>query len=98
MESLGNGTFQISLTESVVGMATDVEQRQFKFSYVTTHQLRGVGSSFADNATNTFTLVGLGGAAFRLSVGSTELFRVDAEGNLTLNSSHTRGPEGCVPL
>jgi hypothetical protein len=97
IDSLGNGTFQISLTESVVGTATDEEQRQFRFNYVTTHQLRA-GSAFAVNATNTFNLVGPGGSAFRLRVGFTDLFRVDADGNLTLNSLRTRGPDGCEPL
>ena len=37
------------------------------------------------NATSTFTLVGVGGTALRLQVGFTDLFRVDPEGNLTLN-------------
>jgi hypothetical protein len=97
IDSLGNGTFHISKTETVVGTATDEEQRRFTFNYVDTQQQRA-GSSFAFNATNTFTLVGPGGAALRLSVGSTDLFRVDAEGNVKLNSSQTRGPEGCVPL
>jgi hypothetical protein len=96
LTSLGNGTSQISVTESVVGTATDEEQRQFKFSYTDTRQLRA-GSSFALNETNHFTLVGLGGAALRLKVGVTEVFRADGVGNVTLTQFTTRGPQGCEP-
>jgi hypothetical protein len=95
--TLGNGTFQLSATETVHGIATDEEGREFRFNYTNTFQLHD-GSALSVNGTDVFNLVGPAGATLQLHVGFTGIIRVDDEGNVMIDELKMRGPLECDPI
>jgi hypothetical protein len=88
--ALGDGTSQISVTQTVHGTATDEEAHAFVFNYANTFQLRDGAASI----TNSFNVVGPSGASLEIHAGSTSILRA-ADGDFT---GEQHGPLECVAI
>jgi hypothetical protein len=95
--SLGNGTFYLHVTEKAAGTATDSTGATFPFAYSNSFKFVESPPAFDLSFKDKFTIKGPSKTlTIRISVQGH--FKVDAEGNVVLNTVKSIGPIACDPI